>query len=183
MPGAAFLHGDRLALHTVTEADYEFLHDHWNDPDVRHGFARYQPQRPSDFAEYVDDEDTVPFVICVADQQEATESASGRPRAEPVGFLWLFDVEDVLGRAQLGYWIAPDEQRQGYATEAAELGVRYAFDERGLHRVMARVFVTNDASRRVLEKVGFEREGTLRDHYYVDGKHVDAHVYGLLDDD
>jgi RimJ/RimL family protein N-acetyltransferase len=57
----------------------------------------------------------------------------------------------------------------------------YAVDDRGLHRVTARGFETNDASRRVLEKVGFEREGTLRDHYYVDGEYVDAHVYGLLD--
>ncbi|WP_232703347.1 GNAT family N-acetyltransferase [Halobacterium wangiae] len=169
MPGAAFLHGDRLALHPVTDEDHEFVQDHWNDPAVRRGFARYRPQRPSDVASFLDDEGAVHFLVC--------------RDGDPVGFLWLFDVEDVMGRAELGYWVAPDEQGQGYATEAAELGVRYAFDDRGLHRVMARVFATNEASRRVLEAVGFEREGTLRDHYYVDGDHVDAHVYGLLDGD
>jgi RimJ/RimL family protein N-acetyltransferase len=163
MPGATFLSGERLALTTVTDADTEFLHEHWNDPAVRHGFARHDPRTPADFAAFLDAEDAVHFLVT--------------REGDPVGFLWLFRVDDVAERAELGYWIRPGEQDQGYATDAVDLGLRYAFRERGLRKVLARVFTTNPASERVLEKAGFEREGTLADHYYVDGEHVDARLY------
>jgi RimJ/RimL family protein N-acetyltransferase len=168
MPGAAFLTGDRLALTTVTTDDHEFLHEHWNAPAVRHGFARHEPRTREDFAAFLDRDDAVHFLVCRGET--------------PVGFLWLFNVDDVAGRAELGYWVRPDEQGQGYATEAAALGLRYAFAERGLHKVLARVFETNDASRRVLENLGFEREGTLRDHYFVDGERVDATIHAVFGD-
>lgn len=102
---------------------------------------------------------------------------------DPIGFLWLFRIDDIARRGEIGYWIRPEDQGQGYATEAAKLGLRYAFDERGLHKVMARVFEGNAPSRRVLEKVGFEKGAHLRDHYYVDGEYVDTSLFGLLTDD
>ncbi|WP_435177806.1 GNAT family N-acetyltransferase [Halorussus sp. AFM4] len=168
MAGAAFLRGDRLTLRTVEPADYEFVHRHWNDPEVRRGFARSTPRTREDVAEFFEesDDESVHFVACVD--------------GERVGFVWLFEIDDVAGRAELGYWVAPDEQGNGYATELADLAVRYAFDDRGLRKVSARVFEWNDASRRVLERTGFRQEGHLRDHYYVDGERVDASLYGLL---
>lgn len=166
MPGAAFLHGDRLTLRTVEPDDHGFLHRHWNDPAVRRGFARHVPRTRDDIADELDADDAVHLLAC-------------RDR-DPVGFVWLFNVDDAMGRAELGYWIAPDEQSQDYATETAALAARHAFDDRGLHRLTARVLDWNDASRRVLENAGFRQEGTLRDHYFVDGYWVDAHLYGLL---
>lgn len=169
MPGPPFLHGDRLTLCPVEPTDHEFLQRHWNDPALRHWFARTEPMDGDALTGFLDDEAAVHFLPC--------------RDGEPVGFLWLFRLDDVAGRGELGYWVAPDEQGNGYATEAAGLGLRYAFDERGLHRVVARVLDGNSASRRVLEKLGFEREGCLRDHYYVDGDHVDAELFGLLADE
>jgi len=49
--------------------------------------------------------------------------------------------------------------------------------------VFARVLDPNEGSKRVLEKVGFEREGTLRDQVFVSGEHVDVGRYGLLADE
>ncbi len=166
MPGAAFLRGDRLTLHTVEPEDHEFVYRHWNRPAVRGGFARHVPRTRDRIADELDADDAVHLL-------------AGRD-GDPVGFVWLFGIDDAMGRAELGYWIAPDEQGQGYATETADLAVTHAFDGRRLHRVLARVFEWNDASRRVLEKLGFRREGTLRDHYFVDGEYVDAYLYGLL---
>lgn len=169
MPGAAFLLGDRLALRTVEPADHEFVARHWNRPSVRRGFARSEPRTEADVAEFLADDSAVHFLA----------SRDG----DPVGFAWLFAIDDVAGRAELGYWVAPDEQGEGYATEIATLCVRYAFEDRGLHKLSARVIDWNDASRRVLEKVGFEREGRLRDHYFVEGEYVDADLYAILADD
>jgi RimJ/RimL family protein N-acetyltransferase len=169
MPGGPFLRGERVTLRPVEPADYDFVARHWNDAEIRHGFARHSPHTRERIAEFVESDDAVHLLPC-------REGA-------PVGYLWLFGVDDVARRAELGYWIAPDNQGRGLATETVRLGVRYAFDERGLNKVTARVFDWNTASQRVLEKLGFEREGHLRDHYYVDGEFVDAYLYSRFADD
>lgn len=170
MSGPAFLSSDRLSLRPVKPADYEFLARQWNTPMIRHGTNRQYPLTHSDIESFIEDtEATVHFLPCVD--------------GSPVGFLWLFNIDGVARRAEIGYWISPEEQTQGYATEAAELGVQYAFDERNLNKVMARIFEGNEGSMRVLEKLGFEQEGCLQDQYYVAGQYVDTYLYGLLADE
>jgi RimJ/RimL family protein N-acetyltransferase len=58
--------------------------------------------------------------------------------------------------------------------------VEYAFAERRLHKVVARALVTNEASPRVFERLGFREEGIQRDQKYVDGEYVDVVRYSLL---
>jgi len=91
-------------------------------------------------------------------------------------------LEDVRARtASLGYYVLPTEQGNGYATEAASLLVGYAFDELNAHKVSAEVQTDNPASERVLEKLGFEREGTRRDHYYKDGEFRDISLWSAFE--
>lgn len=69
----------------------------------------------------------------------------------PVGSASIKDI-DLRGRkAEVSYWITPDEQGEGYATEAADLCSTRAFDELGLHKVWARTVGDNEASKRVLD--------------------------------
>ena len=166
MDSPTFLRGERLALRPVEPDDRAFLARHWNEPTVRRWTNRYEPVTEADVSELLADEDAVHFVA----------SRSG----ESVGFVWLFEISDVHDRAELGYWIAPDEAGRGYATEAARCCLRYAFADRNLRRVTARVFEGNDASMRVLEKLGFREEGRLREQYYVDGEYVDCVRYGVF---
>lgn len=167
MPGARFLSGDRLTLRTIGPDDYGFIHDHWNEPSIRYGAPMPMPISQDDVAALVEDEDDVtPFLPCVD--------------GEPVGYVMLFDVDEQASHGELGYWIVADERGKGYATEAAELCLDHGFNDRGLHKVFARVFETNDASIRVLERLDFQREGRLREHYYVNGEHRDMYLYGLL---
>jgi RimJ/RimL family protein N-acetyltransferase len=105
-------------------------------------------------------------------------TASGEP--DPIGFVSLFDIDEASGRAELALWIAPAEQGNGYATAAGRAVLAYAFEERRFNRVTAGALGTNAASRRALEKLGFEREGTLREFFYVGGEYVDRIVSGLL---
>jgi [ribosomal protein S5]-alanine N-acetyltransferase len=69
---------------------------------------------------------------------------------------------------------------RGYATEAAAEVIRYGFEECGLQRIFAGCFLRNPASGRVLEKVGMQREGTLRRHQMKWGEPLDIAFYGLL---
>lgn len=66
-------------------------------------------------------------------------------------------------QAELGYWIAPLCWGRGYATEAAVALLTIGFDQMQLHRIQARHFVRNEASGRVMEKIGMQREGVIRD--------------------
>ena len=79
--------------------------------------------------------------------------------------------------------VHPDHWGHGYATDAVRCLVRYAFEERRMHKVGADVYAPNEGSRRVLEKVGFEREGVRPDHAFVDGEHVDLYEYRPLADE
>lgn len=80
----------------------------------------------------------------------------------------------------MAYYVLPDHQGRGYATEAAGLVVAYAFDELNAHSVTAEVQADNPASERVLEKLGFREVGRRRDHIYKDGSYRDVTVWDVL---
>jgi RimJ/RimL family protein N-acetyltransferase len=82
--------------------------------------------------------------------------------------------------ASLGYCFRAEAWGHGYATEAARAVLSWAFDTLDLNRVQAETDTRNMASARVLEKVGFVREGTLREDCVVDGEVSDSWVYGLV---
>jgi [ribosomal protein S5]-alanine N-acetyltransferase len=80
----------------------------------------------------------------------------------------------------LRYCFAEAAWGRGYATEAAGALLGWAFDTLDLNRVQAETDTRNLASARVLEKLGFVREGTLREDCVVNGEVSDSWVYGLL---
>jgi RimJ/RimL family protein N-acetyltransferase len=82
--------------------------------------------------------------------------------------------------ASLGYCLDEAAWGNGYATEAARALLQWAFAALDLNRVQAETDTRNGASARVLEKVGFVREGTLREDCIVNGDVSDSWVYGLL---
>lgn len=82
--------------------------------------------------------------------------------------------------AVLGYCFDETAWGHGHATEAAGGLLRWAFDTLDLNRVQAEADTRNTASARVLEKLGFAREGTLRENCVIDGDVSDSWVYGLL---
>ncbi len=85
--------------------------------------------------------------------------------------------------AELGYWVAPDCWNRGYATEAATALLRYAFEDRGLHRVYARHLSRNPSSGRVMQKLGMAFEGRQREHVLKGGVFEDLDVYAILEDE
>ena len=82
--------------------------------------------------------------------------------------------------ASMGYCFAEAAWGRGYATEAARVLLQWAFDTLDLNRVQAETDTRNAASARVLEKLGFLREGTLREDCVVNGEVSDSWVYGLI---
>ncbi|MDY6777689.1 MAG: GNAT family protein, partial [Candidatus Nanohaloarchaea archaeon] len=84
---------------------------------------------------------------------------------------------------EIGIWIVPEEQGQGYATEASRRVIDYVFNELNRHKIVARTFSSNEPSKRIWEKLGFEHEATLHEEYFNNGDFRDVHYYSLLEQD
>ncbi len=95
--------------------------------------------------------------------------------------VWYTSRQSRVG--EVGYWIRSSETRKGVATEATARILEVAFDELALHRVVLRIALGNRGSERVAEKLGFTREGLLRQELQVNGEWMDHSVWGLLEDE
>ena len=97
-----------------------------------------------------------------------------------LGWCGLTEWNADYRSASLGYCLVEAAWGHGYATEAAGALLQWAFDTLDLNRVQAEADTRNVASARVLEKLGFRLEGTLREDCIVNGDVSDSWVYGLL---
>jgi RimJ/RimL family protein N-acetyltransferase len=100
-----------------------------------------------------------------------------------IGSVTLFHLDFTHRRAEIGYAQGRAYWGQGYMQEALKAVIGYAFTELKLHRIEADVDPRNDASVRTLERLGFQREGYLRERWQVSGEIQDAYFYGLLSHD
>jgi len=91
--------------------------------------------------------------------------------------------ENGDGSAEIGIWIAPEYHGNGYGTEASKIVVEYAFKQLRYHRVFTRAFESNKGSQRIWEKLGFTKEGELREQAYREDNYENVHLYGLLENE
>ncbi len=84
-------------------------------------------------------------------------------------------------QAELGWVLDPAHAGRGYATEAVQELIRYCFDDLGIHRVVATAFLDNDASWRLMERVGMRREThAVRSSLHRSGRWLDTATYAVL---
>ena len=98
-----------------------------------------------------------------------------------LGNISVWFVSRSFKTGEVGYWVRTDETSRGVATEVAARTLQIAFEELKMHRVILRIAVGNRASERVAEKLGFFREGILREEIKVRGQWLDHSVWGLLE--
>ena len=98
-----------------------------------------------------------------------------------VGNISIWHVSRSSRSGEIGYWIRTDNTGRGIATEATRAALRIGFEELSMHRMVLRVAVGNKASERVATKLGFVREGVLREDIQVGGRWMDHSVWGLID--
>jgi len=84
-------------------------------------------------------------------------------------------------RAELGYSLFKDEyKRMGFMTEATAPMIAFGFETMNLQRIEAIAGPDNEASIKILEHLGFEKEGLMRRHYFRNGIGEDSAIYALL---
>ncbi|AOV07742.1 GNAT family N-acetyltransferase [Sporosarcina ureilytica] len=79
-----------------------------------------------------------------------------------IGNCGLVSISNSHQKAEIAYFIDKNEWGKGYATEVAYSMISYGFEKLGLERIYGHCMSRNPASRKVMEKVGFQFEGTLR---------------------
>jgi ribosomal-protein-alanine N-acetyltransferase len=169
------LHTPRLRLRPFADADADDLFALHSDAHV----LRYWDSPP-----WTDPSRAERFLASC--RQLAEEGTGARVAMERVsdgafvGWCGLSRWNPDYRSASLGYCLGEAAWGQGYATEAARALLQWAFDTWDLNRVQAEADTRNAASGRVLEKLGFVREGTLREDCIVNGDVSDSWVYGLL---
>jgi ribosomal-protein-alanine N-acetyltransferase len=97
-----------------------------------------------------------------------------------IGTVTLINFDFTHRRAEVGYALGRAHWGNGYIQEALHVLLDYAFEELDLHRIEADVDPRNAASIRTLERLGFQREGYLRERWQVGGEILDGLFYGLL---
>lgn len=172
MPGPVFRATDdrTVTLRPRQAEDHEFVRDVTNRPDVRRLLRSVSPKNEQAVAdgyeEHAEGDDGVNFCICAPE--------------DPVGHVGMWRIDHVNATAWLGAWIDPDHHGEGYAPRGTALAVDYAFEELDLHRLNTAVFEPNRPSQRVMEKLGFTREGVQREAMFIEGDWYDTVQYGLL---
>jgi len=107
-----------------------------------------------------------------------------KKNGEKIGWIAHYVSAPNFGWIEIGLAIIPTERNKGYGTEAVQTIVDYLFLTRDIVRVQAVVHTENIASQKVLEKVGFKREGKLRKALWdAGGKWADGYIYSILKND
>lgn len=96
------------------------------------------------------------------------------------GAIRLRDIDPDDRKAKIGYFIGSEFAGRGIVSCAVRTVLRYCFGTMQLNRVELRCAATNERSMRVAERLGFTREGVLREDECLNGVFVDQLVYGLL---
>jgi RimJ/RimL family protein N-acetyltransferase len=100
-----------------------------------------------------------------------------------VGDVILFWHSREHRGGEIGYVFDPAHGGHGYATEAARELLRLGFDELGLHRIVGRIDPANDASRRVLQRLGMRHEAHMLSTEFLQGRWTDEDVFAILEDE
>ena len=166
---------NRISLRWISSQDVDALYNIFSDPEVMRYWST-PPLPDRDAAVELMNEIQEGFR-----QQTLLKWGIAR-RADDalIGTTTLYNLDFSNRRAEMGYALGREYWGQGYMAEALQALLAYCFEVLDLRRIEADVDPRNAASIQTLERLGFQREGFLRERWEVDGEIQDALFYGLL---
>ena len=128
------------------------------------------------------EQDGIDFISAILSANEnKTFAFAITTEGKVIGSIGVFRQGNIHRlTAELGYYIAEEYWGKGIMTKAVKQICNYVFDNSDILRIYAEPFAFNAASCRVLEKAGFQYEGTLRSNAIKNGKVIDMKMYSLL---
>lgn len=176
MPGARIKGGERVTLRTVEREDAAFIQRAHTNLEIRYPLGT-PLKNQEQLEEWHDDESKDQFLVCL-DGDDAGPGQTDEDNVQPIGVVSVEDAD--WRRPELGYWLVPEVHGDGYGKEAVSLVIDYVFRMYDRPAVGAGVYDFNDASRGLLESLGFTEEGRIRKDRFIDGEYIDTVQYGLL---
>ncbi len=170
------LQGQKVRLKPIeTEEDQKSFFRSRNSPEAMGEFVNFEPMHWESFQAFAKEWEKPPldFDAFLIEKNEDKKI---------IGCVVHYCPSiDFKGVPEIGYIInEPSDRGKGYASEAAKLLVDYLFLTKMIVRIQAGTSLRNSSSMRVLEKLGFQKEGVLRKSYFVNGKYDDSVIFGLL---
>lgn len=171
----AFLTGERIYLRGIQPEDATDEYLSWlNSPEIMRGLVSgTRPTTRPELIDYIEqtvkNPNSVMFAVC----DKANEAHIGNIKID--SFDWISRVGEMgilIGNAD--YW------GKGIGQEACSLLLKYAFNTLNLRKVELCVFSNNPGAIRLYEKIGFQLEGTLREHVFRNGAFADKHYMGIF---
>jgi RimJ/RimL family protein N-acetyltransferase len=164
------LEGKNVNLRVIEKEDVPLLVDWWSNPDF--GGEHFSPTQTTraGMEKFLESTvfETKGFII---------EKKDG----SKIGYIWHFNLlNSYMNMLEIGYGLVPSERGKGYCTEATQLMVDYLFLSKDIVRILATTHPKNVISQKILEKVGFEREGTMRKCYFNRGEWTDMFLFSIL---
>jgi ribosomal-protein-alanine N-acetyltransferase len=163
------LEGKNVNLRIMEKEDLPLFAEWFNKPEVTGEYNPLHQMSRTDAEKILETPNELkPFII---------EKKDGGK----VGFIAHFYVLHVAGKQlEIGYSLVPNERGKGYCSEAIKIMVDYLFLSKDIARVQAHTDPRNAASQKVLEKVGFKNEGTLRRNFFTRGEWRDRGLFIIL---
>ncbi|MFJ4844411.1 MULTISPECIES: GNAT family N-acetyltransferase [unclassified Streptomyces] len=121
--------------------------------------------------------------VAVGDDDHFRLAVEATATGELVGAVGSHRTGPHSGWFECDVTISADHRRNGYATEAVVLLLRFMFAERRYHKCLAAVLAPNEASLALFRSLGFTEEGRLREHVFFAGRHHDLVMMGMLADE
>lgn len=175
IPPIPRLTGERVSLRPYRDDDADALFALYGDPEV----TRWWSHEP-----WTDKQQVVAYFERMLRDRESSEfypwAITSNANDGLIGTVALYDIDHTHRRGMIGYSLSPSAQGHGYAHEALRLMIGFAWTSLDLHRLEADTDPENIPSRRLLEKLGFAIEGTMRKRWFVHGAWHDTSWYGLL---
>jgi RimJ/RimL family protein N-acetyltransferase len=169
------LNGSRLHLRWIERRDAPALFDIFSNREVMRYWSSPAWTEPSQAGVFIEDVHRL--------FREKSLFQWGVARQEDdlvIGTCTLADIDPQNRRAEIGFALHRDSWGRGYMEEALRVLLRFSFSEMELHRIEADVDPRNEASIKLLERLGFHREGYLRERWLVNGEINDTVFFGLL---
>lgn len=148
-------------------------------------WSTFEPLHRDDFyTEEAQYKKIVESLQMMAMKREFTFGVFTHDGGQLIGHISLYAIKRLpYSSAFIGYAMDEHYTRKGIATEAVSLVVQFAFETLNLHRLEAFIAPENRGSIRVVEKIGFQQEGLMRELLFINGKWVDHYMYALLQRD
>jgi RimJ/RimL family protein N-acetyltransferase len=170
------LHGRLVRLRALEPEDAPKLYEWFNDPEVTATLGG--PGYPKSMAferDFVEKNQEPGY-------QKSNFGIVALDDGELIGTISFRNTSPENRSTNLGLAIGDKSRwRRGYGTDAMRVICRFGFEQMNLHRIELNVFASNEAARRVYEKVGFRDEGTCRQRTFHNAEYVDEMVMSVLE--